>query len=70
MTKISHTLRIKGNEVKCPICSHDKFRDKKTLMNTVGLSFFGFDWANKEAQNYICEECGHVLWFLKEYVKG
>ena len=27
-------------------------------MNTRGASFLGFDWANSEADNYICDNCG------------
>jgi len=28
------------------------------------MTFFGLDWANKEATNYICENCGYVMWFM------
>lgn len=65
MERIVDTLIIKGKEVKCPICEHDKFWKRKTLMNTPSMSFFGLDFFNKEAQNYVCDDCGHVLWFLK-----
>lgn len=33
-------------------------------MNTKGMTFFKLDWANKEAENYICDSCGYVYWFL------
>ena len=33
-------------------------------MNTPGATFFGVEWANKEAQNYICNRCGYIYWFL------
>lgn len=33
-------------------------------MNTPGLTFFDLDWANRTARNLVCEDCGHVLWFL------
>ncbi len=35
-------------------------------MNTKGATFFGFEWANKEATNYVCDQCNHVLWFLEK----
>jgi len=35
-------------------------------MNTPGLTFFGVEWANKQAENLVCASCGHVLWFLRE----
>ena len=58
------TLEVEGKTVPCPICGHDRFWTRKTLMDTRGASFFGVDWANPSAVNYICNRCGHVLWFL------
>ena len=57
---------INGNKLKCTICHHDKFWTRETLMNTPGLTFFGLDWTNKAVQNYICDSCGYVYWFLKK----
>ena len=37
---------------------------RTTLMNTKGVTFFGLEWANKAANNYVCDRCGYVLWFL------
>lgn len=55
---------IKGKELKCNVCNHDTFWERKTLMNTKMMTFVKLDWLNKKAQNYICDNCGHVLWFL------
>ncbi|MCP5106666.1 MAG: hypothetical protein GY950_25000 [bacterium] len=55
---------IKGQPLKCQVCGHDQFWFRTTLMNTKGASFFGFDWANKEAENYVCNHCGYVHWFI------
>ena len=30
---------------------------RETLMNTPKMTFFKLDWANKKAQNYICNFC-------------
>lgn len=57
---------IKGNELRCPICNRNKFWKRKTLMNTSGATFFGFDWLNREAINYICDYCGYIYWFWEE----
>lgn len=57
---------IHGNPLICPICAYDKFWIRKTLMNTPGATFLGVEWANKQADNYICNHCGHVTWFLRE----
>jgi len=37
-----------------------------TLMNTKGATFLGVEWANKEATNYVCEQCGYIFWFFQE----
>jgi len=57
---------INGFELECPVCKHDKFWKRKTLMNTPAATFFGVEWANKEAQNYICNRCGYIYWFLRD----
>jgi predicted nucleic-acid-binding Zn-ribbon protein len=57
---------IKGHKLSCPICGNTLFYARKTLLNTRGATFFGLDWANKNADNYICENCGHILWFSEE----
>jgi len=68
MTKIKEVKEriIKGNKLVCAICKNDKFWARETLMNTVGLTILKLDWANKKAQNYICDNCGYVHWFLSK----
>lgn len=56
---------IAGNKLECPLCKKDKFWSRETLMNTSGMTFFGFEWANKAAHNLICDYCGYVYWFLR-----
>jgi hypothetical protein len=55
-----------GRKLRCIVCEHDRFWSRTTLMNTKGATFFGFDWANKEARNYVCERCGYIFWFFEE----
>ncbi len=55
---------VKGKELICSFCGHDEFFTRRTLMNTRGASFFNFDWANRDAQNYICAHCGYIFWFV------
>lgn len=57
---------VKGHRLTCPICGQNRFWTRKTLMNTNAMTFFGLDWANKRADNYICDDCGYVLWFLTD----
>lgn len=55
-----------GEIMSCLMCGSKKFWTRKTLMNTVGFSFFNIDWANKNATNYVCNDCGYVHWFLEK----
>lgn len=66
MNKDAKQVTVSGKQLICSVCGEDQFWERETLMNTAGASFFGFDWANQAAQNYICEHCGYVYWFLKK----
>ena len=54
---------VHGHKLVCPICGHDAFWTRRTLLNTPMATFLNFDWANRQATNFVCEECGHILWF-------
>ena len=56
---------VKGHELKCPICNNGYFRTRRVLLNTPVATFFGFDWANRNAKCYICSNCTHIMWFLE-----
>ena len=55
---------IKGNKLTCPVCAKTRFWTRYTLMNTPGMTFFKLDWANRQAKNYVCDNCGYVMWFI------
>jgi len=61
--KQSEKVFIKGNKLICPVCNHDQFWSRNTLLNTRGLTFLDWDWVNKNAQNYVCSNCGYMYWF-------
>jgi predicted nucleic-acid-binding Zn-ribbon protein len=56
-----------GSERKltCPVCGCQQFHERNSLLNTRAATFFKFDWANKEATNYICAQCGYIFWFIE-----
>lgn len=69
MTAVAHDktprkFQVAGKHLVCPICSNDTFWTRLTAMNTRGLTFFGLDWLNADAANFICDNCGHILWFM------
>lgn len=63
--KIIGKRKLAGTILECPVCKNDEFWTQKTLMNTPGLTFNGFEWANKSATNFVCSRRGNVLCFLK-----
>lgn len=62
----SQTLVVNDRAIACPMCGHDRFWTRQTLMNSRGATFLGFDWANRTASNFVCDQCGYVLWFLNK----
>lgn len=66
--KESQEVVKQGRQLCCTVCEHARFWSRRTLMNTRAATFFGVDWINKEAVNYVCERCGHVLWFFEDPV--
>ena len=58
-------LVVQGNPVACPICRHDRFTMRKTLMGSRGAAFLDMEWASPSAETHICQRCGYVLWFMR-----
>ena len=61
---------VDGKKITCPVCEHDRFWTRRTLMNTRGASFLSFDWLNLDALNKICNNCGYVFWFYRQRMDG
>ena len=59
-------LNIRGNKIKCTACGNDHFWHRKAQLNTSILTFFKLDWLNKEAECFICDQCGYIHWFLSK----
>jgi predicted RNA-binding Zn-ribbon protein involved in translation (DUF1610 family) len=53
-----------GKALVCPHCGHDRFWTKKVLLNSSISTFFGFDWADRTANCFACEQCGRLEWFV------
>jgi hypothetical protein len=58
------TVEVAGHRLVCPVCRGERFTSRRTLLNTRAATFFGLDWANRNAINHICEGCGYIFWFL------
>jgi hypothetical protein len=60
------TIEVRAGDrpLACVVCGGTRFHERSSLLNTRAATFFNFDWANKEATNYICAECGYIFWFM------
>ncbi len=57
-------VNLGAKTLTCAVCGCNRFHERNSLLNTRAATFFNFDWANKEATNYICAECGYIFWFM------
>lgn len=58
------TIEINGTHLVCQICSHDKFWRTQAQLNTSLATLFKLDWENISADCLVCDNCGHIHWFL------
>lgn len=58
------TYNVAGRQVACSHCGGTEFDRSEAQLNTAGMTFLGFDWANRSATVLICRSCGHLEWFL------
>ena len=53
-----------GRQVVCSHCGGVEFDERSAQLNTAGLTFLDLDWANRNATVLVCQQCGHIEWFL------
>jgi predicted nucleic-acid-binding Zn-ribbon protein len=53
-----------GKRLACVVCGGTSFHERNSPLNTRAAAFFRVDWANKEATNFICANCGYIFWFM------
>jgi DNA-directed RNA polymerase subunit RPC12/RpoP len=54
-----------GRLIRCPICGHDRFSQRQTLLSSRAAAFFNVEVFSDSADTRICEKCGHILWFMR-----
>ncbi|MFM1654230.1 hypothetical protein ACI7RC_19330 [Brevibacillus sp. B_LB10_24] len=55
-----------GVPLTCPCCQNDTFDKDYRQLNTRGATFFGLDWANREAAILVCQRCSFIAWFMDD----
>jgi hypothetical protein len=58
-----------GVQIVCPCCRHDMFDKDHRKLNSRAATFFGLDWANRNATILVCQRCSHIAWFMEEPVE-
>ena len=56
---------VDAKKVTCPHCGNQEFSEGSAQLNTAGMTFIGFDWANKSAHTLLCSKCGRIEWFMQ-----
>jgi hypothetical protein len=64
--KIATRQKVAGVILQCPICGHNDFWTRKTQLNKAGVTLISFERSSQAADNYVCDSCGFVLWFLQK----
>ncbi|MFC4306120.1 hypothetical protein [Cohnella boryungensis] len=59
-------FRAGGVIIVCPCCQNDTFDKDYRQLNSRGATFFGLDWANRNAVLLTCRRCTHISWFMSE----
>ena len=65
-TREAREIEKAGRVLVCPICQGQHFWTRMTLMNTPGMAIMDIDWANKQAEAHICDNCGYIYWFMPQ----
>ena len=61
---------LHGKKITCQHCGGDQFFERNALLNTVGMTFFDLDWANRQAALLVCLSCRHIQWYLEKPEKN
>ncbi|MBT5613613.1 MAG: hypothetical protein HOJ64_01925 [Euryarchaeota archaeon] len=57
---------IKQKKLECPICKNDSFSSQTANLNSTIANFLGISKNNQSFIGYICDDCGHILPFIKK----
>ena len=63
--KGDYEYEIAGESVRCSHCGDSRFDEREGKINTTGMTFLNLDWANQSAKVLVCQNCGHLEWFLE-----
>lgn len=59
-------FRAGNSPIICPCCQNNTFDKDFRQLNSRGATFFGLDWANRNATILVCQNCTYIAWFMNE----
>jgi hypothetical protein len=65
-SQAAEEVHIGTVKLRCNVCGHDLFWQRRAQLNTAVATFLNFDWANRSATCFVCDRCGYVHWFLEQ----
>ena len=69
-SKSPKPFQVAGIDLRCQVCEHDRFSERKGQLTTRVLTFFRLDFLNPAARCLICSNCGFVHWFMAAKTEG
>ena len=58
------TIELNGKPLRCVVCQHDTFYQRKAQLHGGVATFFDVEWASPTYLCLICSECGYIHWFV------
>ena len=68
--KLIENVSINGNVLTCKHCGGGAFSHRTSLVNRPGMTFLGLEFLGREADVYVCYDCGFLHWFLTHSVRS
>lgn len=62
--KEAESVAVQGKDLRCSICQHTRFWHREAQLHSGVATFFQVEWVSPTAHCYVCEQCGHISWFL------
>ena len=60
------SVAVKGRPLRCVVCQHDYFYERRAQLHGGVATFFNLEWASPTCTCVVCAHCGYVHWFLPQ----
>jgi predicted nucleic-acid-binding Zn-ribbon protein len=58
------TIELNGKPLRCVVCQHATFYQRKAQLHGGVATFFDVEWASPTCLCLVCSECGYIHWFV------